>query len=82
MKPLVLTSSFVPYDASTEVHFRSSLLILTCSGYVPVALLQRSLPTALDRSSLEWFEACSWKPTPKGLPSSPVQLMHDRSAHL
>ncbi|MGO9019569.1 MAG: hypothetical protein ACLQVJ_14595, partial [Syntrophobacteraceae bacterium] len=24
------------------------------------------------------FEACSWKPTSKGLPSSPVQLMHDK----
>jgi hypothetical protein len=38
MKPLVLTCNSVPYDASMEVHLRSSLLILTCSGYVPDAL--------------------------------------------
>src|SRR5580692_11820383 len=30
--------------------------------------------TALYRSSSEWFEARSWKPTPKGLPSSLMQL--------
>ena len=30
--------------------------------------------TALYRCSLRWFEACSCKPTPRGLPSSSVQL--------
>jgi hypothetical protein len=32
--------------------------------------------TAFDRSRLEWFEARSWKPTSKGLPSSLTQLKH------
>ena len=36
--------------------------------------------TAFDRSSLEWFGARSWKPTPKGLPSSLVQLRRRSSA--
>ena len=30
--------------------------------------------TALYRCSLRWFEACSCKPTPRGPPSSSVQL--------
>ena len=38
--------------------------------------------TALYCSSFEWFGACSWKPTPKGLPSSLVQLMHKVLVHL
>jgi hypothetical protein len=29
---------------------------------------------------LEWFEARSWKPTPKGLPSSLMQLRHNLGA--
>ncbi len=29
---------------------------------------------ALDQSSLRWFEACSCKPAPRGLPSSSTQL--------
>src|SRR5271166_5947612 len=41
----------------------------TCPEYLP----------AFDRSSLEWFEARSWKPAPKGLPSSLTQLMHAQS---
>src|SRR4030042_3324088 len=35
---------------------------------------QRSPQGALDPCSLRWFGACSCKPTPRGLPSSPVQL--------
>src|SRR4051794_39837400 len=42
---------------------------------------QCSPPTALYRSSLAWFGAGSWKRTPKGLPSSLMQLVHDRSVH-
>jgi len=30
--------------------------------------------TALYRSSSGWFETCSLKPIPRGLPSSPMQL--------
>jgi hypothetical protein len=55
------------YDASSRIHFRSSLLIPTCLGYVPNALTPMLTTTALYRSSLGWFEARSWKPTPKGL---------------
>src|SRR3954470_2689097 len=42
--------------------------------YVLIALTPMLTTTALYRSSLAWFEACSWKPTPKGLPSSHRQL--------
>src|SRR6187431_1921358 len=42
--------------------------------YVLIALTPMLTTTALYRSSLAWFEACSWKPTPKGLPSSHMQL--------
>ena len=62
------------YDASSKVHFRSSLLIHTCLRYVLNALTPMLTTTALYRSSLGWFEARSWKPTPKGLPSSLMQL--------
>ena len=54
----------------------------TCSGYCPDALTPTLTTTALYRSSLEWFEARFWKPTPKGLPSSLVQLMHKVSVHV
>jgi len=56
-------------------------LTLTCSGYFPVALTPMLTTTAFDRSSLEWFGTRSWKPIPKDLPSSPVQLVHIWSAH-
>ena len=62
------------YAASSKVHFRSSLLIHTCLRYVLNALTPMLTTTALYRSSLGWFEARSWKPTPKGLPSSLMQL--------
>jgi hypothetical protein len=28
-----------------------------------------------------WFETCSWKPIPKGLPSSSMQLYNTDSLH-
>jgi len=31
---------------------------------------------------LEWFEACSWKPASKGLPSSLTQLVHSKVSFL
>ena len=67
------------YDASSKVHFRSSLLIHTCLRYVLNALTPMLTTTTLDRSSLGWFEARSWKPTPKGPPSSLMQLCHNPS---
>ena len=56
-------------------------LIPTCSRYFLDALTPTLTTTAFDRSSLEWFEACFWKPTSKGRPSSPVQLIHKASSH-
>jgi hypothetical protein len=53
-------------------------LTLTCSRYRLDALTPTLTTDGLHRSSLEWFEACSWKPTPKGPPSSLVQLTHSR----
>ena len=55
------------------VRFRSS------SRYIPATVLCRdfslTLTTlALYQRSLRWFEACSCKPAPRGLPSSLAQL--------
>ena len=49
---------------------------LTCPRIRPRTLTPTLTTTAFDRSSLEWFEACSWKPASKGLPSSLTQLVH------
>ncbi len=35
----------------------------------------------LNHSSFEWFEADSWKPSPKGLPSSLMKLSHKVLVH-
>ena len=34
------------------------------------------MTTTLNESHLKWFEACFWKPTSKGLPSSSIELIH------
>jgi hypothetical protein len=56
-------------------------LIHTCSRSFLDALTPTLTTTTFDRSSLEWFGARLWRPTPKDLPSSPVQLMHKASVH-
>jgi hypothetical protein len=58
-----------------------TILIHTCSRYILNALTPTLTTTALYRSSLEWFEARSWKPTPKDLPSSLMQLRHNPLVH-
>ena len=46
------------HDASSRVHFRSSLRSLPARG-IPSSLPPTLTTTTLDRSSLGWFEACS-----------------------
>ena len=43
-------------------------LFLTCLGYLPIALPPTLTTTALDRSSLGWFGACSLKTDSEGPP--------------
>lgn len=44
------------YDASSDGSLSFVSLFPTCSRYILDTLPQRSLPTALNRSSLGWFE--------------------------
>jgi len=73
--PLVLTA-FSIIDASSK----GLLSLVSPDRTCPEMLLRTLTPTlttaAFDRSSLEWFEACSWKPASKDLPSSLTQLVH------
>jgi len=79
--PLVLTALLL-IDASSKGLLSLVSPDLTC----PEIYLQTLTPTlttaAFDRSSLEWFEACSWKPASKGLPSSLTQLVHSKVSFL
>ena len=73
--PLV-PAAFIPIDASSK-----GLLSLVSPDRTCLEIyLQTFTPTlttaAFDRSSLEWFEARSWKLASKGLPSSLTQLVH------
>ena len=73
--PLVSTA-FSIIDASSKGLLALVSPDLTC----PEMLLRTLTPTlttaAFDRSSLGWFEARSWKPASKDLPSSLTQLVH------
>ena len=52
-----------------------SLISLIPTWHSPCHAFSSTLTTkAFDLSSLRWFEACSCKPAPRGLPSSSVQL--------
>jgi len=52
-----------------------ALAFLDLAGRTSVRTLTATLTTtALDRSSLQWLELSSWSPSPKGPPSSLVEL--------
>ncbi len=50
-------------------------LIPTCTSYLS-HFSSMLMTITLNDSHLKWFEACFWKPTSKGLPSSSTELMH------
>jgi hypothetical protein len=54
----------------------------TCPEIYLRTLTPTLTTTAFDRSSLEWFEARSWKLASKGLPSSLTQLVHSKVSFL
>ncbi len=60
-----------------RVCFRSSPRTIPARSLYLRTLTPTLTTTALDRSSLGWFEARSWKLASKGLPSSLTQLVHD-----
>ena len=72
----LVSTAFSIIDASSK----GLLALVSPDRTCPEMLLRTLTPTlttaAFDRSSLEWFEACSWKPASKGLPSSLTQLVH------
>jgi hypothetical protein len=62
----------IRFDAFSVVHLRSSLYSI--HDVISSRLLTMTFTTAaFDRSSSWLFEACSYKPASKGLPSSPTQ---------
>ena len=71
VQTLVLTSSIISFDACSTVCFRSSPL--------PAPSPCRSRPGLLDQAAQGGFEVGSCKPTPRGRPSSGVQLRGTRT---
>jgi hypothetical protein len=71
----------IRFDAFSVVHLRSSLYF--SPDVIPSRLLTMTFTTAAFGRSSSWrFEACSYKPASKGLPSSPVQHRALTSAFL
>ncbi len=71
----------IRFDASSVVHLRSSLY--STHDVISSRLSTMTFTTAaFDRSSSWLFEACSYKPASKGLPSSPAQHRALTSAFL
>ena len=71
----------IRFDAFSVVHLRSSLY--PTHDVISSRLLTVTFTTAaFDRSSSWLFEACSYKPASKGLPSSPAQHRALTSAFL
>jgi hypothetical protein len=58
-----------PHQWFACAHLLDPYLARSCHAF-PLTLTT----TALYRCSLRWFEACSCKPAPRGLPSSSLQL--------
>ncbi len=73
--PLVSTA-FSIIDASSKGLLALVSPNLTCPEIRLRTLTPTLTTTAFDRSSLEWFEARSWKLASKDLPSSLTQLVH------
>ena len=72
--PLVSTALLIT-TRHRRVYLRSSPRPVPARRLYLPTLTPMLTTTAFDRSGLEWFEACSWKPASKGLPSSLVQLL-------
>jgi hypothetical protein len=71
----------IGFDAFSVLHLRSSLYSLY--DVISSRRLTMTFTTAaFDRSSSWLFEACSYKPTSKGLPSSPAPHRAQTSALL
>jgi hypothetical protein len=71
----------IRFDAFSVVHLRSSLY--SSHDVISSRLLTMTFTTtAFGRSSSWLFEACSYKPASKGLPSSPAQHHAPTSAFL
>ena len=61
------------FDTSSVVHFRSSPII-SPDTVLPCLFPKRSLPWLFTTAAPGRFETSSWKPIPRGLPSSARQL--------
>jgi len=71
----------IRFDALSVVHLRSSLY--SSHDVISSRLLTMTFTTAAFGRSSSWlFEACSYKPASKGLPSSPAQHRAHTSAFL
>jgi hypothetical protein len=71
----------IRFDAFSVVHLRSSLY--SSHDVISSRLLTMTFSTAVFSPSSSWlFEACSYKPASKGLPSSPAQHRAPTSAFL
>src|SRR5262249_8800017 len=75
-RPPLVPAAFILIGASSKGLLALVSPDRTCKEMPLPALTPTLTTTAFDRSSLEWFEARSWKPASKGLPSSLTQLMH------